>query len=621
MEKWKKIIVHNKSLSSRYEKTTKIYFYGDSKFDGCYMYFANKLIKDYQSGDNYKEISICRDFEYKAYDRDKQSFAISFDDLVECFSSASLKSLDRHVKTGLKQKRKTERSKLKIKFLSIEKETYSAYLIYIDGHSLVGRCIQPFWISKNDCEIIKKKGENGERYALMLDFIIKKETGFEFEKTGNIFNKTESAEHEFVSKGGLYPTQSSALNKVLGLDSSMLYMDAGTGKTRVYIDAINTLHAQQGFSHWLFIAPKDLLNQIKKEFERYSVASFDGSQGLNIKFMNAEKFSQKNEKHLNEAMAFLGQGKAGIVVDECHVFKNKGTNITESMLILRKYAQKKIIGSGSVISKSVLDLYNQLRFLGEKKIPDSQEYFCNKYIVLGKDDRVIGYRDLKGLAELISPFVFRCTLKEVAELPDLQIKSINYESNYAIKQDCVRLEDSLKEIMDSERIDPFKIYKVYAEYKKTINNDNARIKATVDLVNQLEGQVIVASRFLAPIDFVATGLKKSFVVVNGSTKQKDRLAAVADFEAGKFDVLICSEILSTGFNLQFCSQLVFANTDFNYKNREQMIGRIKRIGQKNEMTVYDILSLDECAMDNRIMKNLNTKKDLIEGLNNGFSEI
>ncbi|MBY0345381.1 MAG: DEAD/DEAH box helicase, partial [Neisseriaceae bacterium] len=251
----------------------------------------------------------------------------------------------------------------------------------------------------------------------------------------------------------------------------------------------------------------------------------------------------------------------------------------------------------------------------------SHEYFCNKYIVLSKDDRVVGYRDLKGLAAIISPFVFRCTLKEVAVLPDLSIKRVTYKPSAEVRAKSVVLDDKLADILAKNNINPFDLYGVYAEYKQVVNNDSERIKSTVYLVNQLEGQVIVASRFLAPIDFVANGLKKSFVVVNGATKQKDRLAAVADFEAGKFDVLICSEILSTGFNLQFCHQLVFANTDFNYKNREQMIGRIQRIGQKKEMTVYDILSLDECAMDNRIMKNLNIKKDLIEGLNSGFSEI
>jgi SNF2 family DNA or RNA helicase len=254
-------------------------------------------------------------------------------------------------------------------------------------------------------------------------------------------------------------------------------------------------------------------------------------------------------------------------------------------------------------------------------IPDSQDYFCSKYIVLGKDDRVIGYRDLKGLAELVSPFVFRCNLADVVSLPALHFKEVRYSASGEVRQDSGRIEDALNEILSKEKVDPFELYKFYAEYKKLINNDIQRIKATVELVNGLSGQVIVASRFLKPIDFVAEGLNKSFKVVNGATKQKDRLAAVADFEAGKFDVLICSEILSTGFNLQYCHQLVFANTDFNYKNREQMIGRIQRIGQEKEMVVYDVLTFDETSMDNRIMKNLNIKKDLIKGLNNGFGEL
>jgi hypothetical protein len=34
MEKWKKIIVHNKAIVARYEKTSKVYFYGESNFEG-----------------------------------------------------------------------------------------------------------------------------------------------------------------------------------------------------------------------------------------------------------------------------------------------------------------------------------------------------------------------------------------------------------------------------------------------------------------------------------------------------------------------------------------------------------------------------------------------------------
>jgi hypothetical protein len=153
-----------------------------------------------------------------------------------------------------------EKMKLKIKYLSIEKETFAAYLIYLDGHDLIGRCVQPFWVSKNACELVRKKGENGEKYCLINDFIIKKETGFQPQKADNIFLRTESANAQIVTKGGLYPTQIQALNKVIGQNGTVLYMDAGTGKTRVYIDAVNTLFEQQGFTHWLFIAPKHLMN-------------------------------------------------------------------------------------------------------------------------------------------------------------------------------------------------------------------------------------------------------------------------------------------------------------------------------------------------------------------------
>lgn len=68
--------------------------------------------------------------------------------------------------------------------------------------------------------------------------------------------------------------------------------------------------------------------------------------------------------------------------------------------------------------------------------------------------------------------------------------------------------------------------------------------------------------------------------------ERDRAAAYfADHEQGA-KLLICSEIGSEGRNFQFASNLVLFDLPFNCDLIEQRIGRLDRIGQKNDIEIH-----------------------------------
>ena len=67
--------------------------------------------------------------------------------------------------------------------------------------------------------------------------------------------------------------------------------------------------------------------------------------------------------------------------------------------------------------------------------------------------------------------------------------------------------------------------------------------------------------------------------------QRDRNAAwFAEADGAK--LLICSEIGSEGRNFQFCRHLVFFDLHLNPELIEQRIGRLDRIGQKNDIIIH-----------------------------------
>lgn len=71
-----------------------------------------------------------------------------------------------------------------------------------------------------------------------------------------------------------------------------------------------------------------------------------------------------------------------------------------------------------------------------------------------------------------------------------------------------------------------------------------------------------------------------------SILERDKAAAYFAQEEGGAQVLICSEIGSEGRNFQFASQLVMFDLPFNPDLLEQRIGRLDRIGQKQDIDVY-----------------------------------
>lgn len=67
--------------------------------------------------------------------------------------------------------------------------------------------------------------------------------------------------------------------------------------------------------------------------------------------------------------------------------------------------------------------------------------------------------------------------------------------------------------------------------------------------------------------------------------QRDRNAAWFAEEDGA-KLLICSEIGSEGRNFQFCRHLVLFDLHLNPELLEQRIGRLDRIGQKNDIKIH-----------------------------------
>lgn len=141
--------------------------------------------------------------------------------------------------------------------------------------------------------------------------------------------------------------------------------------------------------------------------------------------------------------------------------------------------------------------------------------------------------------------------------------------------------------------------------RAVLEDEDPKTGALVDAIRNLlaEGheRLIVFSTFratLAYLDEVLTAAGFTVQQVHGGTPQRDedcrkgevsREAIAAHFKAGKFQILLASEVASEGLDFQFCSALVNYDLPWNPMRVEQRIGRIDRIGQASpKVTVVNL---------------------------------
>ena len=184
-----------------------------------------------------------------------------------------------------------------------------------------------------------------------------------------------------------YEHQLKALEKSWAAESYALFMEMGTGKSKVLVDNIAMLYDKGAIRGALIVAPKGVYKNWdaiefpthlpdhiectkvlweptatkKKQAELDTL--FDDKGDLKVLIMNVEAFS--TTKGLDFARSFLNifVGRALIGVDESTTIKNPTAKRTKNILKIGDLAKYRRILTGSPVTKSPLDLFSQCMFL------------------------------------------------------------------------------------------------------------------------------------------------------------------------------------------------------------------------------------------------------------------
>jgi len=148
----------------------------------------------------------------------------------------------------------------------------------------------------------------------------------------------------------------------------------------------------------------------------------------------------------------------------------------------------------------------------------------------------------------------------------------------------------------------------------TKDEANPRIQVLMELLEEISGKAIIWARFKMDIEQISKALEKEYpgqsVLYYGDVAGDDRADAVKRFqEDPNVRFFVGTQAAGgTGLTLTEASTVIYYSNTFSLEDRLQSEDRAHRIGQKNNVTYYDIEAVD--SVDNRIISALRMKKDV-----------
>ncbi len=145
---------------------------------------------------------------------------------------------------------------------------------------------------------------------------------------------------------------------------------------------------------------------------------------------------------------------------------------------------------------------------------------------------------------------------------------------------------------------------------------DAKAEHLLDLLDRLYAEepgrkVIIFTEFVATQVFLQDFLQRrgyACSVLNGSMSIEDRNAVLREFKT-KTDLLISTDAGGEGLNLQFANVVINYDLPWNPMKIEQRIGRVDRIGQTRDVSVFNYVLED--TVEKRVREVLETKLSVI----------
>jgi SNF2 family DNA or RNA helicase len=455
-----------------------------------------------------------------------------------------------------------------------------------------------------------------------------------------------------------YLHQQAYLSRFWDKPVAALFADMGTGKSFMVINNIALLYDQGKVNAALIVAPKGVYrNWLDTELPKHLPAHvvyrialwspapkkaekaalddmFAITEDLKILVMNIEALS--TAKGTRFAERFLLAHDALMAIDESTTIKSPTASRAKNAVNIGKYATYRRIMTGSPVTKSPMDLYQQCAFLSPNCLGINSFYaFQSRYAVCVERNlpthsfrQIVGYRHLEELKEKMDRFAFRVTKEECLDLPDKvfvkrevdltdeQAKAYMQMKAMALslfKEGTMSTVNALTQIM---RLHQIVCGHVKLDDGQVLSLPNNRITELLNVLEESDGKAIIWANYRHDIEAIKLALQKEYgmnavATYYGDTESEERQKIVNDFQNPESELRFFVGNPSTGgygLTLTQASLVIYYSNSFDLEKRLQSEDRAHRIGQTKNVTYVDLIAPK--TVDEKIVKALRSKIDI-----------
>ena len=437
-----------------------------------------------------------------------------------------------------------------------------------------------------------------------------------------------------------------------------LFLEMGTGKTKIAIDSLAALYEAKNINTVLIVAPKGVYaNWVEKEIpqhlpDRINCKIVQWQPNITKKFrealteladpkhtdlhilaMNVEALS--TIKGASSAFKFLKMNPNNLfIMDESTAIKNRKAMRTKNALKAASLAKYKRILTGSPITKNPMDLFSQCNFLSPKLL-NFKSFFAYqaRYAIVRRRmmgarsfQEITGYQRLDELHGKLGKFSARVLKEDCLDLPDKIYTSrrvpLTKEQLTAYVQmkklALTRLEKGELSTTASVLTQIMRLQEICCGHLKmddgTIQEiPNKRLDELFNTIDEMSGKVIIWATWVYDLERIVNKLRERYgedsaEAFYGATPQDKRQEIVKNFQDKKNPLRFFVGNPKTGgygLTLTAATNVIYWNNGYDLETRIQSEDRAHRIGQDNHVLYVDLIS--PSTVDEKILTALKGK--------------
>lgn len=448
-----------------------------------------------------------------------------------------------------------------------------------------------------------------------------------------------------------------------------LFDEMGAGKTKQTIDAACILACEALISLVLVVAPSTAkgvwsdpdpeLGEIAKhawvptqvtEFHAKVKTLWTGNTkvdrpGLCWLVTNYEFIRQ--ERHLERLQSLLSGVRYMMVCDESAFIKSHKSKQFKSCRALGRSAAKRAILNGTPIAKNPLDMWAQMNFLDPRILPFQNFFhFRNEFAVMAPNTsfpKILSWRRLDYLQELIAPYAIRREKKDCLDLPEkvqappLQVKLSpeTWKLYKEMRRDAIVWLGEHPSAAAHAGSQAVRLAQICGGFLGGFQSmDEADPTGAVMEIGRekLEGlrewlairmgerprKVIVWARFRAEIDLLhreLASLARTYKFYGGQRRAEREEARGVFSRKDATQAIMVGQPHAGGFAQNFvgADTVVYFSNDFSLWARKQSEDRVHRPGQRDDVLYMDVMATGpegQRTVDHHAVKVLREDGDL-----------